>query len=823
MTISRHNKKRIPLMALTIVILTLDATVRAYAAPYTGPIKEIPASYFGREVNLTEVEKHSGPAFEDVCDANGNSVCQPAKESTIAGGYAFPQGVAVDDDLTSADYGNIYVADTANSRIQEITAAGAFVRMFGWNVNETKEKEGAPQAERNVCTAASGDTCKAGVFGGNAEQLSNPYGIAVDQATGNLYVQDLFNWRVNEYTSSGQFVLMIGMGVNETKEKEGAPQAARNVCTAASGDVCKAGAQNVVGDTEKGAFNFLQFLGNVLTVGGPDDLLYVGDEHRIQEFDPATGEFKHEISLTSISSDPKSWVVALAVDQTGDVYFAYQTDLVADLIHELGPSGEPINEFKVRAPEAPEGVVNVTGMALDSTGRLGVTEKELGNPAGVSEFGSLYVAGTGRLVTEFANSGISGIAFNRASELDELYAAVPLSLHEIVAYAPVHVAELLINPVTCKPGSEIETSASATFDCTLNGEVNPEGVPGTTVWFQWGRTALEAETAKKGVQDGEMLVSEDAEVGNLRPSENYRYRLAGEDQNVKPPELITSETGTFETPAVQPKIIGAPNILFANASSVVIHAEFNPEKANTKYFVEYEACKELANNELVDCQAGQDTAQRESTVYRKIDVTLEATELQPATAYRYRLVASNAGGTVLGTPGMFTTTPAPSLRAEIGLTSAVTTTSATISGAVDPDGQPAIYRFEFGVNNGAATQYAVAFSGPTDAGTVPIPESLTLTGLQPGTTYAYRITILSGYGAAQSTPGTFTTSGLPEVLTRETATSVILPIPKIHFPSQSKCKAGFTHDKTGKCVRTKTRVKRRAKTMKKKRNKRKRG
>ena len=106
------------------------------------------------------------------------------------------------------------------------------------------------------------------------------------------------------------------------------------------------------------------------------------------------------------------------------------------------------------------------------------------------------------------------------------------------------------------------------------------------------------------------------------------------------------------------------------------------------------------------------------------------------------------GGAATSTEGTFTTGPAPVPRAATGVPSAVGTTSATISGTVDPDGQPATYSFELGVYNGASTQYGVVFSGPAGAEAVPVGESLAITGLQPGTTYAYRIEIASGYGTA---------------------------------------------------------------------------
>lgn len=88
--------------------------------------------------------------------------------------------------------------------------------------------------------------------------------------------------------------------------------------------------------------------------------------------------------------------------------------------------------------------------------------------------------------------------------------------------------------------------------------------------------------------------------------------------------------------------------------------------------------------------------------------------------------------------------------------------------------------------------------------------SLKLTGLQPGTTYAYRIEISSGYGTSYGVPVTFTTAGLPTALASPTPLGM-LPIPPIKFPTQSKaapkCKHGFTRNKQGKCVKVKPKKK----------------
>lgn len=123
-------------------------------------------------------------------------------------------------------------------------------------------------------------------------------------------------------------------------------------------------------------------------------------------------------------------------------------------------------------------------------------------------------------------------------------------------------------------------------------------------------------------------------------------------------------------------------------------------------------------------------------------------------------------------------------RAVTGGVSAVTATSAVVAGEVDPDGEPATFVFELGVYDGASTRYGIVFSGSAGGGVGLVPETLSLTGLQPGTAYAFRIGIESGYGAMVGEPHTFTTDGVPAIL----STPPVLPAlvtPPIVFPAAS--------------------------------------
>ena len=57
------------------------------------------------------------------------------------------KGVAVDNDPTSSEYGDVYVAEDGAHRVLVLSESGAFVEMFGTEVNE--------KTKGNVCTAAS--------------------------------------------------------------------------------------------------------------------------------------------------------------------------------------------------------------------------------------------------------------------------------------------------------------------------------------------------------------------------------------------------------------------------------------------------------------------------------------------------------------------------------------------------------------------------------------------------------------------------------------------------------------------------------------------
>ncbi len=764
-------KYLIPLVAATALAVFAGAS-SAYAVI---PVDAIPTSRFGREVDLTEVVKKGGPALEDVCTVESKDECRAGEASSAPDGFQGAEGVA------GAANGNVYVADRSNSRVQEFTAAGQFVRMFGKEVNE--------RTGGDVCTAEevtkSAVKCKSGVEGTAPGQFGLSYSIAVDPKSGAVYVAEIVSGetsreRVQKFTPEGQFVLEIGKEVNETTKG--------NLCTREEevnhGVKCTGPGQHE--GAEPATFNFEVEFGDLLGVNEEGEL-YVGDEGRVQQFKP-TGEFNREIPV-----EAGARVDGLVVDKSDNIYLTYSSPGTSgNIVRVFGAGGVEISSFAI-APEETGAGVAIKGLALDTEERLAVAAVQHGMNR--STFGSLYQATSGSLLSRFKiptgrEETVRGIGFNGSGDL---YVATGDN-QDILRYQVKPVAELVTGVSTCVEGAEHDTDV--VMNCTLNGEVDPEGVAETEAWFEWGRTeALGEQTPRLQVATTEPV---DAVIA-VRPNETFYYRPAAVDANVNAPEELTGELRSFETPLVAPTIVGEPSVLFVKASSVVMFDELNPQNASTEYFFEYAPSEEVldkcSGGARAGCPGVAVTPAGRSAVYGKIGASQEAIGLQPATSYSYRLFAEDQNSKnqrlrTVGSIGSFTTAAYPTPSVQTGGYSGVASTSATISGTITSNGAPTSYTFELGVYEGAATQYGAVFSGSVDPNSGPVVVTLPLSGLQPATTYAYRVSIVSGYignetHTLEGAPVAFATSGLPEMIAPPPVLAQ-LPTPKIAFPKATK-------------------------------------
>ncbi|HET7454946.1 MAG TPA: hypothetical protein VFJ76_05440, partial [Solirubrobacterales bacterium] len=184
-------------------------------------------------------------------------------QGTLGGEFHRPTYVAVNQTGAGpAAAGEIYVVESGiqdesgalfgNNRIQRFSHDDGgtpsnpyddsyqFLSAWGTDVDATP----SGGSDYEICTVAA--ECKAGVAGGgNGTPAGNGTfsrltGIAVDQDTGRVYAVDPNNSRVDVYEGDGTFLRSFGWDV--AGSGPGDTGTGYEVCVAADGDVCKAGA-----------------------------------------------------------------------------------------------------------------------------------------------------------------------------------------------------------------------------------------------------------------------------------------------------------------------------------------------------------------------------------------------------------------------------------------------------------------------------------------------------------------------------------------------------------------------------------------------------
>lgn len=253
-----------------------------------------------------------------------DSYIRSAGTNGSAGGQlTSPSGVATDPS------GNVWVADTSNHRIQEFNENGSFVLAFGKDVNKTKVEGGGSEADRNICTAASGNVCKAGVAGSALGQLSAPRGIAVT-SSGNIWVADTANNRLQKFSSSGTYLNKISLLGTEGQLKEPS-----GVAVGPDGSIWAADTGNNRVAEWNSSLAFVRQFGYEGTGNrefkGPKAIevdsignVWVADQgnHRVKKFDP-TGQFLIGYGTQQPTGDSNAFApVGIGLDAQGGLYVA---------------------------------------------------------------------------------------------------------------------------------------------------------------------------------------------------------------------------------------------------------------------------------------------------------------------------------------------------------------------------------------------------------------------------------------------------------------------------------------------------------------------
>jgi hypothetical protein len=608
---------------------------------------------------------------------------------------------------------------------------------------------------------------------GSFGTFQNVQGVAVEQSSGDVYVFDAGAEAVFKFDSSGAPSDFSSSGTNEiegvggagTDENEIAIDNSDNPMT--KGDIYLARGGSVgasIGiygpDGKKLAGGLHEEAGQPwgtpcgVSVGPAGDVyvgLSSGFVNRYAPSGAAVTNADYIGSLSGIDADLGGGELCnIAVNSKGDVYAEkWQVGPVKRYeVSQFNMAGEPAMGITVDN-DGSTLTVNPSDEA-PSQDEVLIDERDA-----ISRYSS-----TGQRLGGFATLGESlGIAVDAGS--GELY---------VGDGSKVDRFKRVVLPRVLAEGAEIDGSG-----VVLNGEIDPEGLSATGIEFEYGLTTAYGSTVtgSPGEATGTSSIPVTASVSGLEPNRPYYYRLAAESPNGR----SESEASRF-TIAVEPDVEDAGEAVSEVSQHEVTFegGKVNPENAETYSWIEY----------------GPDEAYGLNTVPLNIgagvgDVVLAAqsvSELQDGTTYHYRLVAHNSAGTSFGTDHTFTTSLPRAPIVSTGSAVGVGQNTATLTGTLDTQGLSTTDGFEIGTS---ATELGpLTGLKSVGAGIDQAPIALDVSGLQPSTTYYYRLIATSSDGTSEGSLQSFTTGAFPDTFTAPPAPLPFVTVPSIAFPVEVK-------------------------------------
>ena len=181
----------------------------------------------------------------------------------------------------------------------------------------------------------------------------------------------------------------------------------------------------------------------------------------------------------------------------------------------------------------------------------------------------------------------------------------------------------------------------ASFSARLNALINPHGLP-TSVHFQYGTTPSYGLTTAPQNRTGNTFQAVAANVAGLTANTLYHFRVVA--SNNAGTIMGSDRTFTTLTPTGPPVVItnGPTNVA---ASSATLNGSLNPHGLATNVFFQYGTTTSYGSATPMQSQNGN--------TYRNITANING--LTPHSTYHFRMIATNAGGTRMGSDRTFTT------------------------------------------------------------------------------------------------------------------------------------------------------------------------
>lgn len=511
--------------------------------------------------------------------------------------------------------------------------------------------------------------------GSAAGQCDPPTGIAVDTPSGDVYVADRGNNRIDVFDSAGTFQFAFGWGVDT-----GA--AALEKCTTASS--CQKGlAGSGAGELERpseiaidDAADFLyvmdngnnrvqkfdlagNFLAQFTTTGecviasgepvavGPTGFFYVAHKGSVGKFSQS-GEC---IGVVDLVEPPAFFIRVFAVDPVGNIYASI---VRSDTLRKYDPAGAQI------CASGPDTVAR--GIGIDDSGHIFVAQGEdatngLRNFWVVTEYSSAC-APQRRFAYGKAQAAVAGLAAYH-SPGGEIFIAEEVGMVHYLALPPA-------GPIVPAISVEAPVAAVSNTKATLRAEINPEGKATQyhfeylteKEWEEQGESFSGAATHTTptgeispadfklhGVQALIGCPDPVAEIGSgtcLTPDSRYRFRVVA--TNADGPGEGIAEGQPFKTRL--PGEIKATYATEVGTDTARLSAEANPLGIPTGGYFEYIDDAGYQQSGFAEATKVPDVEQGageigfgagEAPVLRSLTLF----PLAPGTTYHYRLNVSD--------------------------------------------------------------------------------------------------------------------------------------------------------------------------------------
>lgn len=319
----------------------------------------------------------------------------------------------------------------------------------------------------------------------------------------------------------------------------------------------------------------------------------------------------------------------------------------------------------------------------------------------------------------------------------------------VTTTGPVQTRQPSIPAVTTNSKADVTDTTAI-----VNGIVTPNG-SFTSYWYEYGTTpSVTNNTTRQMVGSGYATTQVPNYITGLTKNTTYYFRVAAENQyGTNKGAQYTFKT----TEGTPPPIGGVPSSVTLSASGISrtnanLNGEVTPNKASTVYWFEYGKTANLGNTTAFMSVGDGST---------KMSAPASISDLDPDTTYYFRLNAQNQFGTVNGLILNFKTIGPPAVSEPSVTTrnaSNVTSSTATLHGAVNPNRAETEYWFEYSSDSLLGAVLIRRTSRTLlNAGSSQVSVEADVSGLSSSTTYYYRIVAENSEGVVRGDRQSFKT------------------------------------------------------------------